>query len=269
MPHHHKLFFYLSMLVIILILISSSAGLLSSGLYDKETLNWQIQSIGQDYVNLFVVLPALLVSGVLILKKKDSGFPVWAGVTLYLVYTYTIYCFDVHFNRYFLFYCLILGLCFYLLLFFSYTIIRYMGLHTRFSQIHKFTGYYFLIISLLFYFLWLSEIIPACIHNYTPQSLKEVGLPTNAVHVIDLAIFLPGTFISGILLFRKHTCSILLAPVLLTFFILMDITIAALTIMMNLNGLETNLSIALIMGGLSIFSTILLVLHLKNTDPLQ
>src|SRR6185295_1303389 len=94
----------------------------------------------------------------------------------------------------------------------------------------KLTGIYFIALSAVFYFLWLSEIVPAVINNKVPSSLIEVGLFTNPVHVIDISIFLPGMFITGILVLREKPLGYLLAPALLSFFILMDITIGWLAI---------------------------------------
>jgi hypothetical protein len=128
----------------------------------------------------------------------------------------------------------------------------------------KVTGIYFLAISILFYFLWLSEVIPSALQNTTPKSLAEVGLPTNPVHVIDLSVILPAIFITGILLLGKNVIGILFAPVMLSFFILMDITIGALVVVMKTKGLETDLSVTTIMSVLAVLSAGLLVVHFKN-----
>jgi hypothetical protein len=37
-----------------------------------------------------------------------------------------------------------------------------------------------------------------------PENLLTTGLPTNPVHVIDLAIILPGIFMTGIMLIKKQ-----------------------------------------------------------------
>ena len=263
-PNAPKIILWLSVLTAILILIASTSGLISPAIYEKETFNWKIQSIGQDYVNLFLILPCQLVSSIFFFKGKHTASFLWAGSTVYLIYTYLIYCFDIHFNSFFLIYCLILGLNFYSLLYFIYTYIRDIPQQTITSTLRKLSAYYFLTIAILFYFLWLSEIIPAHLNQTLPKSLMETTLPTNAVHVIDLSVLLPGIFITGILLLKKHQLAIFLTPTLLTFFILMNITIATLIILMKKQGLETGLSVAYGMGALTLFSLVLLIIHLRN-----
>jgi hypothetical protein len=133
--------------------------------------------------------------------------------------------------------------------------------------VHKnasFFGVYFLIISVLFYFLWLSEIVPAIISATVPKSVSDAGLFTNAVHVIDLSIVLPCIFITGVLVLKRNILGFILAPIMLTFFILMDITIGFLAIMIKIQGVGSDLYVASIMGLLAVISSFLLALYFKN-----
>lgn len=261
--------FLISALTCLLIYMASYSGLAVPGFYAKETVNWQAQSVGQDMVNLFLATPFLLVSAFLVLLKKDYGFPLWAGCVLYLIYTYLIYCFNIHFNNYFLCYCCILGICFYLLFYFMQGYVR-EGISTDSKRgVEKVIGLYFLIVSLLFCFLWLSDIVPAVMNNTIPKNLVDGGLVTNPVQVLDLSIFLPGVFIAGILLLKGQKLGYLLAPVLLTFFILMDSTIGLLTIIMIQKGVGTDLTVSFLMGSMALFSSLLLVLYFRKTKNIQ
>jgi len=58
----------------------------------------------------------------------------------------------------------------------------------------------------------MAEIVPALIYNTIPNSVVETGLITNAVHVIDLSIVLPGIFITGISLLLGKSSGFILAP---------------------------------------------------------
>src|SRR5262245_26042156 len=100
------------------VIACSLAGMLTPGFYEKETPNWQAQSYGQDLVDLFLIVPALLVTAVAG-RKNEKSFLVWGGVVLYVAYTFVLYCFDVHFNSLFFFYCIALGLSFYACLYFA------------------------------------------------------------------------------------------------------------------------------------------------------
>ena len=86
---------------------------------------------------------------------------------------------------------------------------------------------------------------------------------TNPVHVIDLAIFLPGLFLTGLMLLKDKRLAFSTAPLLLVFCTLMNITIAALSIGMKKAGLETFDLLAWVMGGLAFLSFSLLAAHLQ------
>ncbi|WP_298223834.1 hypothetical protein [Flavobacterium sp.] len=257
--------FILSLLLTGLIAVENYTGLMTDHFYDQETLNWQAQSMGQDLINLLLVVPGLLITSWLTYKHNKIAPIIKAGILLYVSYTFTIYCFNIHFNRLFLLYCFTLGLSFYMLCHFVISNIDVVNESVKLkSTAATVTGFYFLAIALLFYFLWLSEIVPASIENKLPQSLADTGLFTNGVQVIDLALLLPGVFITGILLLQRSAVAQILAPVILTFFVLMDITIATLTLVMNIKGIESDLSVMVIMALLDIFSLVLLVWFIRE-----
>lgn len=248
-----------------IIVITSCIGLLSTDFYASETPNWQAQSIGQDMVNLFLLVPCLIISSLLAYQNKPKAALIWGGVMLYLTYTFVIYCFNIHFNKLFLGYCVSLGLSFYGLLYFlfiHFTQSSFFSLDNK--RISGFIGIYFLLISGLFYFLWLSEIIPAILNNTVPKSVIDTGLFTNGVQVIDLSVLLPAIFITGIFLLKRKSFGLVLAPMMLSFFVLMDITIGMLVVVMKMRGIESNWALTGIMGLLAFFSLLLLYWYLKN-----
>lgn len=248
-----------------LTIIVSLTGLLTPGFYSAETSNWQAQSLGQDTVDLFLIVPCLWITALLIYRNKRNVLGLWGGVVLYLTYTFVLYCFEVHFNRVFLFYCLCLGLSFYSFLYFLFSHpSETFKIQFEKKAVTRFTGWYFIVISVMFYLLWLAELVPSIIHNTTPKSVVESGLFTNGVHVIDLSVFLPAIFITGVLLLRKNTLGLILAPVMLTFFVLMDITIGLLVILLNMKGLDNFPELAVIMGILALVSLSILVWFLRS-----
>jgi hypothetical protein len=118
----------------------------------------------------------------------------------------------------------------------------------------------------LFFLLWLADIIPAILQSTTPPSLVTAGLVTNPVHVLDLAIFLPGVFIVGLLLRRQHPLGLLLAPVLLVFFVLMDITIAVIFVAQQSIGAPVNIPGMVLMSLMALLSLTGLAWFLKSTE---
>lgn len=264
--HQNKIILGLSLPLCFLITIVSNISLCTPDFYSAETLNWQAQSIGQDMIDLILIMPCLFITSVLANRSNKKAKMIWGGVVLYLTYTFTLYCFDVHFNQLFILYCLCLGLSFYALLYFLFTEQNKAGTaHIENKRVIRVIGIYFIIISVLFYVLWLSEIIPSVIQNTTPKSIEETGLFTNGVHILDLAVILPAIFLTGIFLLKQKPLGYILTPVILTFFILMDITIGTLVIVMKAKGLESDLILSPIMGLLALVSLILLFWYLKNT----
>lgn len=262
--NNRKIIPALSLALSALLVYVSSAGFFDADFYIKETFNWQVQSMGQDMIDLFLIVPCLIVTSFLMYRNNKFPVAIWAGIMLYITYSFIIYCFDIHFNSLFLVYCLCLGLSFYSFVYILFTQCReYISYPFGKNAVVRFTGIYFIVIALLFYFLWLAEIVPAIIQKSIPKSLIETGLFTNGVHVIDLSVFLPGVFIAGILLLKKIPLGIVLAPVLLTFFVFMDITIAFLVVVMKMKGLVNNITIAVVMAVLACTSLLLLLLFLK------
>jgi hypothetical protein len=249
----------ISAIQVLLIVFTCITALFTPGFYKSESTNWQAQSLGQDIVDCFFAAPVLLIAAFLSARGNAKAHDIWGGVNLYLTYTYLIYCFDVHFNRFFLFYCIILGLSFYSSVLFFYRQIQSRIEPAKNNRpVLKTTGIYFVIIAVVFSVLWLKDIIPPVLNNQTPAILQQVGLFTSPVHVIDLSVFLPGLFITGVLMLRKKEIAIQLAPALLVFMILMNLTIGFLIVFMKQKGVESDLAVPAFMVLLAIFSFLLL-----------
>lgn len=265
MPGKEKIIPILSLPLAAFIITASVAGLLTPGFYSKETHNWAAQSMGQDSIDLFMITPVLIVSAILASQKNKTMLPVWGGANLYLVYTFTIYCFDVHFNQLFLIYCFCFGLSAFSFIFFLIALKNDCpGNNLRHRTPLRFIGIYFIIISVLFYLLWMADIFPPILKNTIPEKLVGTGLFTNPAEVLDLSLVLPGIFITGIFLLNGRSIGFVLTPVLLTFIILMDITVSALTIYTNSKGLAIDISIAVVMAMLALFSAALLIIYFIN-----
>jgi hypothetical protein len=264
MKQHDRAILLLPLPLAALVIIVSCVGLLTPDFYSAETLNWQAQSAGQDMVDLFLIAPCLIITSILAYRNNRAATMIWGGVVLYLTYTFVLYCFDVHFNKLFVLYCFCLGLSFYSLLYFLFIHLKEnKHEHVENKSLTRFIGIYFIIITVLFYFLWLSEIVPSTFQNTIPKSVSDAGLFTNGVQVIDLAIILPAIFITGIFLLKRISFGYILAPLILTFFVLMNITIGMLAVVMKIKGVESDLILTGIMGVLALVSLTLLIWYLK------
>lgn len=251
-----------------LIAISSILGILIEDIYIKEVPEYAAQGVGQDIINLFVIMTILLVATVLILRGSKLWQFVWLGSLIYTVYSYTTYCFGIHFNALFLLYCGILGLSFYLLIGFLISMDAEI-IKSWFDDKMPINmpAIFLFVVAALFYFIWLNDIIPALINGNVPELVKEYGLLTNPIHVLDISIALPGFLISAILLRKKHALGYVFMPAFIIFIIVMAIAIGGIIAVMNFKGFEVDISLSIIFALIAIISAVIFIVitkHLKK-----
>ncbi len=248
-----------------LVAFVSLVGVLSPSIYARETPNWAAQAVGQDWVDLLLAVPWLAISGVLALRGSRRALFVLAGGMLYTFYEFVIYGFAVHFNALFIAYCATLGVTFFAL---SGLAIRFAGEDVsrwfRASVPVRTTGAFLIGVALLFTMLWLGEIVPALVHGTTPLSVSEAGAPTNPVYVMDLSIILPLHAIAGIALLQRRTLGYVLAPILLSFGVIMALSIAGMMLVMRQRGIDASGFVAAAMVLVAAASAAILALVLRG-----
>lgn len=255
----------LSILLAISLATVSYFGAFVSSTYARDSVSMGAQGIGQDLVDLFFVVPLLLLSLYLARKNNRAGILILAGTLFYIMYSFIIYAFGVHFNQMFLLYCSTLGLSLFAFL------VLVAGLQNQNvkawfndTRLNRIIGIYFIVVAVMFYMLWLKDVVPAIIHNTVPETVSNYNLLVNPVHVIDMAFALPGLIITAILLFKKQNLGYLFAAVGLVFTIILTVALAGMVIMLKVKEVSDDASVAGIFIVLSIISTILLVLFLMR-----
>lgn len=250
----------LSSLALALLLAAMSlVAIVHPALYRHETPSYAAQALGQDWADLLVGAPWLVVAARTARRGSRRGQLLLGGGLAYALYEFLIYAFAVHFNGLFLVYCAGLGL--------SVLALVTMLAHLTREDVRSWfvTGAplrgpaaFLFALGVMFAFAWLSEVVPALVRGTVPASILEAGLLTNPVHVIDLSLLLPAHFAAGVLAFRRHAAAYALAPVLLAFDVLMSLSIAAVALGMFMLGLTTTLSITWVMLMLCLASASLL-----------
>lgn len=112
-----KIYFFGSILLFFLVAVTALYGLFVPGAYSRETANWATQARAQDWVDLLLAAPILLVSAFLAYKKSSKAYLVWLGTLFFIVYSFLLYAFLVNFNAMFPVYMAVLGLSIYFLIF--------------------------------------------------------------------------------------------------------------------------------------------------------
>ena len=260
----------LTLILSVALAIVSYFGAFVTDTYERDAESMAVQGMGQDLVDLFIIVPLLLVTLGLMLRHHKTAYFIFSGTVLYILYSFFIYSFGVHFNRLFLLYCAILGISLYIFILILIRLNR-MPVDNWFSdKVPALTiGIYLIIIACIFYLLWFKDVLPAIFSNTTPKSVSDYHLLVNPVHVLDMAIVLPGLIITSILLIKKNRLGLVLTPAILMFILILAIALAAMVIMMKIKGISDDTSVAGIFIVIALISTVFLLIFLKsmNKDP--
>jgi hypothetical protein len=235
-----------------LVTAASVLGLMDPGVYEAETENWATQAQGQDIGNLLAVV-ILLLSGYRYRHGSHRAGLVWLGTLFYLIYAYIVYSMAVHFNELFLVYVAALGLSSYAVMF-SVNGLRAENEAFPQPSACRLAGFTSIAIGVLFGLLWLSELVPATLTGEVPKSVIDAGLWVNPIHVIDLAVLLPGFIIAGYLTLRGMAAGQFFVGPLLVFSVLMGTSIVAAMILMTIEGFENTLPPLLMVSGVVLAS---------------
>ncbi len=203
--------------IVLLLFIAAGSGILfGARLYTRVPPNILAQAFGQDLFSLFVALPGLVISAIFAGRGSLRARMVWLGILGYLIYVYAFLAFNVHFNILFLVYTALLGCSLYAFLG-GILGVKIEGLAPGDNKDRtvKVVSIFLAMVMVLFYVNWLSEIVPALWLGDVPRSVRTLGVPAYAIHVLDMAILLPAFGISAWGLWQRKTWGMLPAGVLL------------------------------------------------------
>lgn len=243
-----------SMVAAGLAMLGNLAGLVwADAVYGREVTVFVQQAVAQDVVDLVVVGPALLVLAAGVLRGSDRAWLLWLGALAFTVYNYVIYAFTIHVGRLSLLWMAVLGL--------SVAALG-AGLHRLDPAAlawsdrvpRRTVGLFLVVVGVLFALLWLSELLPAVVRGTVPSSARELGLPANPVHVLDLSFFLPAVVAAGVLVLRRRPLGLALAPGLLLFLVLTGLPILLTPLVASWRGESATWAVVVPIGVLTLVS---------------
>jgi len=249
----------LSVVAAMLAVIGNVIALRVERIYAALTPTFLTEAIAQDVVNLMIVSPLWLVLTVLALRGSMRAYLIWIGVSTFTAYNYVIYAFAIPFGPLFLLWVSVLGLSLYSLIG-AITAIDCKVVQLCFPNRSavQVAAWFLMITAVLFSLLWLSEDVPALVTGKTPQSLIDLALPTNPVHILDLAFFLPAAIVTGALLIKRRAFGFVVAPAFSVFLILVGLPILLTPVIQAVRGQEANWGITVPIGILTVFSAAVL-----------
>jgi hypothetical protein len=216
------------------------------GIYWREKPASVVGALVSDFLDLFLILPALVVTTVLARRGSLCALLVWAGVLGYLCYNFPIYVFDVHFNAMFPAYCVVMGLSFYGLLGLREVLVP--------GEVAKTYGpgaprrsiaAAFVLLVLLTAAHELQEIVQAIRAGQIPAGAAAAGQLTDPIHVLDLCFLLPALAIAAVMLLRRKEMGFTLAPVLSVVLILISIEVIGMIVVPVVKGAASDLTPAI------------------------
>ena len=252
-----KSWFWMIPVVIFLLGFTAICGIFNSSTYMQETLSLAAQGIGQDMLDLFIVVPFFIITGYYLWKGSKVALFVAFGILFYVAYSYVVYSFAMYFSWLFLFYVATLGFSIYALIF-GLKGLNAEAVKNAFSEKApiKETGILLYIVGAIFGILWLKDIIGSYFSGIIPQSILEAGLPSNPVYIIDLAFLIPAFLLIARMATKKEASSYVYAIPLLVFNLIMSLNIIVMNISLYVKGFSEGL-ISLI-PVLSVMSLIVL-----------
>ncbi len=172
--------------------------------YGKETSALADAAGAQDLVGLVVVAPLLIALVVGTSRGAPGPRLCWLGCLAFTAYNYAIYAFSIHFGPLFLLWVAVLGLSLFSLIG-GLTALQRQAL-TDVADVGevRWVGWFLIAVAVLFGLLWLGEIVPDLLAGRPSTSAATWRVPTNPVHVLDLAFFLPAVGLSGTALLRHR-----------------------------------------------------------------
>ena len=179
---------------------------------------------------------------------------------IFTVYNYVIYSFSVPFGPLFPLWIAVLGMCIYALIG-GVASADHRAIQASYTSRRAVVviAWVLIVVAVLFGLLWLSEDVPALLKGTSPQSVVDMALPTNPVHILDLAFFLPAVIATSVLLLQRKPLGYTLAPAFIVFLVLTGIPILITPAVQTLRGETAAWGVVFPIGALTLVLLGLLV----------
>jgi hypothetical protein len=197
---------------------SAIALLVPEPIYGRETAALADAAIAQDLVNLFLVAPLMLILAARAYRGSLLSRICLIGFLGFTAYNYALYAFSIHFGPLFLVWVAVLGASVFAMAGTLAASTAPMNSASLTRSGFRLPGWFLIVAASLFALLWLSAVVPDLIAGRPSSSASVWDVPTDPVHVLDLALFLPAVCAIGVLLLRRHRLGWITAPAALLFF---------------------------------------------------
>lgn len=251
--------------------------LYGTGLYRHETLLLGSGFIGQDWVTLLIGIPALLLAAIRGRVPSPATDALLLALLSYFLYVYATMALGAQFSAMFLVYvALFSGSSFAVVLL---AIRLAAGLQqlpsSRIMMLpRKWPAILLIVAGLVTAVIWLIPVVPALLTGSYPPTLGH--RTTNVTDVIDLAIIMPASLLTGVLLLRGIVAGFISAAALLGIIVMLVPTIIASTIAQVAAGVQFTVPEIvgpiggfLALGGLGVWALVAMTAALEAATARQ
>ncbi|WP_342479934.1 hypothetical protein NST07_18615 [Paenibacillus sp. FSL L8-0340] len=188
--------------------------LYGSGIYKHDSVSAAAQAIAQDGVTLVLGVPLLVVSLVMSFRGRVRGRLLLAGALGYFTYTYASYGFLSMYNQLFLIYVMLFSASLFAFILTLLSLEREkVERYFKHSLPATSIGVFLLFTAFMIMMLWLGRLASSLREETAPVGLEHYS--TLVIQALDLAIVVPLTAITGVLLIRRRPYGYLLASVVI------------------------------------------------------
>lgn len=223
----------------VVLLVSSTIGLVAwPTIYGAETELLVDAAAAQDVASIAIAVILIVVAVVATRNASLLARLAWCGLLAFVAYNAAIYCFSVHFGALFLAWTAVLGLSVFGLVATVAGVDRSALRPLVGTAAATVLAWVLIAATAVFVVLWLSEIVPDLLAGRPSTSATQWQVPTNPVHVLDLALFLPAAAVGGVLLLRREPLGFLVGGPVLVWLILTCVPILLTPVMAAVRGHE-------------------------------
>jgi hypothetical protein len=196
------------LLTAVISLFVSLIGLSKQSIYSKVVSQKILPGvISQDLITFIISI--LLIFIAFKVKKKEIKTQIIAlSFLAYIFYAYSIYAVEQLYNSFYLFYILLASLSFWSLVI---ALANYDQSYFEKLSLNRYIRYltisFLILIPLLFYLLWGSQLLPL-------MAVGEKKEFTFSIYILDLVFVLPAMLITAVMLIKEKTLAYLMAPAL-------------------------------------------------------
>ena len=196
------------LIVALLSLIAALVGVFNQDVYSTVLRPDLLPgTISQDLITILAALALLFLS----LKTSDGDAKkqiVVISLLAYIFYGYGIYVIERLYNSLYLLYMAIFSLSFWALVYSLISIDADAVKNIKAPNwIKNLSAGFLIFTALLFYFLWMSQLIP----------LMQTGEKIDylySIYILDMALVLPAILVSAVMLIKKKALGLVFAPIL-------------------------------------------------------